>query len=208
MCSGLCPNLTNHRLGSIPLKRGTKIDISGFAVGFIIGYVFHYVYGLIPGLIAGFLVGLLIGLAFGSVFDVENSTSQSLRDSADVRVNSGMIRTRNYGIAFGVLCGGVTGLVIGLEYGVVIGTATGFVCGLVIGFGIGLGDYMKYCFLRVSLAAEGDAPLFYARFLDEAKDRVFLRRSGGGYEFVHRLIREYFASLHPEFASFFEQQRE
>jgi eukaryotic-like serine/threonine-protein kinase len=190
-------------LGSIPLRRGRKIDISGFAVGFIMGYVFNGVYGLIPGILVGFPVGLLIGLAFGSVLDLANSTSQSLRDSGYVRVNSGMLRTRNYGIAFGVLCGGVTGVVIGIEYGVVIGVGVGFVCGLLVSFGVGLGDYVKYCFLRASLTLEGEAPLFYVRFLDEAKDRVFLRRSGGGYEFVHRLIREYFASLHPEFVRFF-----
>ncbi|HET9058328.1 MAG TPA: hypothetical protein VFN61_00280 [Acidimicrobiales bacterium] len=193
-------------LGSIPLPHRRKIDISGFAVGFIMGYAVYPVYGAIPSLVVGFLIGLGIGFAFGSVLDLANSTSQALRDAGYVRVNSGMIRTRNYGIAFGMLCGGVTGIAIGFAYGVVFGLGVGFVCGLVVGFGVGLGDYIKYCFLRVSMAIEGDAPLFYVRFLDEAKDRAFLRRSGGGYEFVHRLIREYFASLHPEYEAFFTKR--
>ena len=32
-------------------------------------------------------------------------------------------------------------------------------------------------------------------FLDYATERIFLRKVGGGYIFVHRLLLEYFASL-------------
>lgn len=35
-------------------------------------------------------------------------------------------------------------------------------------------------------------------FLDYCVDRIFLRRVGGGYIFVHRLLQEHFASLTPE----------
>jgi hypothetical protein len=41
-------------------------------------------------------------------------------------------------------------------------------------------------------------PLNYVRFLDYAAGRIFLRKVGGGYIFVHRLLLEYFASLEPE----------
>jgi hypothetical protein len=44
----------------------------------------------------------------------------------------------------------------------------------------------------------GSAPLNYVRFLDDAADHIFLRKVGGGYIFVHRLLLEYFASLEPE----------
>ena len=33
------------------------------------------------------------------------------------------------------------------------------------------------------------------RFLETAKDLIFLRRIGGGYIFIHRLLLEYFAAL-------------
>jgi len=42
------------------------------------------------------------------------------------------------------------------------------------------------------------APLHYVHFLDYAAGRIFLRKVGGGYIFVHRLLLEYFASLEPE----------
>jgi hypothetical protein len=45
------------------------------------------------------------------------------------------------------------------------------------------------------LWGNGYAPLNYVRFLDYAAERVLLRKVGGGYIFVHRMLLEYFASL-------------
>ena len=38
------------------------------------------------------------------------------------------------------------------------------------------------------------APLNYVCFLDYATARIFLRKVGGGYIFVHRMLLEYFAA--------------
>ena len=38
-------------------------------------------------------------------------------------------------------------------------------------------------------------PLNYIRFLDYCADHLFLRRVGGGYIFIHRLLLEYFADM-------------
>jgi hypothetical protein len=38
-------------------------------------------------------------------------------------------------------------------------------------------------------------PWRYARFLDYCVERIFLRKVGGGYIFVHRMLMEYFAAL-------------
>lgn len=35
-------------------------------------------------------------------------------------------------------------------------------------------------------------------FLDKMRDHIFLRRVGGGWEFIHRYIQDYFATLTPE----------
>ena len=37
-------------------------------------------------------------------------------------------------------------------------------------------------------------PLNYVRFLEYATERIFLRRVGGGYIFIHRLVQEHFAA--------------
>jgi hypothetical protein len=39
------------------------------------------------------------------------------------------------------------------------------------------------------------APWRYVQFLDEATDRLLLRKVGGGYVFVHRLMLDYVADL-------------
>jgi len=73
---------------------------------------------------------------------------------------------------------------------------------LVFGFSVWL-DYggracIQHYVLRIMLWRNGSAPLNYVRFLDCAAGRIFLRKVGGGYIFVHRLLLEYFASLEPE----------
>jgi hypothetical protein len=54
---------------------------------------------------------------------------------------------------------------------------------------------MKHCILRLALWWIGHIPWNYARFLDYATELIFLRKVGGGYIFVHRLIMEHFAAL-------------
>ena len=49
--------------------------------------------------------------------------------------------------------------------------------------------------LRFILYRNGDIPWNYVRFLDFATDRIFLRKVGGGYIFIHRMLMEYFVSL-------------
>ncbi len=51
---------------------------------------------------------------------------------------------------------------------------------------------------RLLLWCYNYAPLRYVRFLDYAAERIFLRKVGGGYIFIHRMLMEYFASLWDE----------
>ena len=70
----------------------------------------------------------------------------------------------------------------------------GMLCGLPVAMWFGLLDFFQHFTLRFILWARGYAPWRYARFLDHATDRIFLRKVGGGYIFVHRLLLEYFAA--------------
>ena len=54
---------------------------------------------------------------------------------------------------------------------------------------------IQHLVLRILLWKSRDAPWNYTRFLDYAYERILLRKVGGGYVFVHRLLLEYFASL-------------
>ena len=71
----------------------------------------------------------------------------------------------------------------------------GIFVSLIIASWHGLIDFIEHFILRFILFIRGYAPWNYSRFLDDATDRIFLRKVGGSYIFVHRLLLEYFASL-------------
>ena len=49
-----------------------------------------------------------------------------------------------------------------------------------------------------SSRSNGFLPLRLVPFLDYCAERIFLRKVGGGYIFIHRLLMEHFASLYAE----------
>jgi len=55
-------------------------------------------------------------------------------------------------------------------------------------------DVIRHLVLRAMLAARRDLPIPAVPLLDEATSLVFLRRVGGAYVFMHRLLLEYFAT--------------
>lgn len=61
----------------------------------------------------------------------------------------------------------------------------------------GLGATMQHYTLRFWLWRTHYFPWKAVPFLEDATTRILLRRVGGGYSFVHRLILDYFADLEP-----------
>jgi hypothetical protein len=82
-------------------------------------------------------------------------------------------------------------LIATLENGLILG----LLAGLIIFGGL---DAIKHYVLRLILAREGYAPLSYVSFLDYATKLIFLRKVGGGYIFIHRMLMEYFAAMGKE----------
>jgi hypothetical protein len=128
--------------------------------------------GLALGLVSAMIVGLT---AFLSQWLASNLTSAQ-KAGLLARLFSGVI-TDNPGawLRSGLLAGLCAGLVAGLLNG-------GLAC-------------LRHYILRFLLWRAGSAPWRYAQFLDYAAGRGLLRRVGGGYIFIHRLLLEYFASL-------------
>jgi DNA polymerase III delta prime subunit len=96
-----------------------------------------------------------------------------------------------FGLVFGLLGGLLGGLVFGLVWGLVFG----------LGFGIDYGGraVFQHYTLRWLLYRNGSLPFRdLVPFLDYCAERIFLRKVGGGYIFVHRLLMEHFASLYTE----------
>lgn len=82
-----------------------------------------------------------------------------------------------------------------LNFLLTYGLFLGLVFGLIEYIGIA---YIQHVVLRTLLWLHNYAPLNYTRFLDYCADRIFLRKVGGGYIFIHRLLMEHFASLTEE----------
>jgi hypothetical protein len=71
--------------------------------------------------------------------------------------------------------------------------------GLVVG-GLRAGGVacLKHLVLRLWLIRNGSTPWNYVKFLDHATDCILLRKVGGGYAFIHRMLLEYFAARYVE----------
>ena len=132
--------------------------------------------GLVLGLISAVIVGLLgclcheliYGLYFGLVNLIRGPTFHDWLSRLIDALNQDALQT-------GLLAGLSTGLLVGLLKG-------------------GLASFRHYI-LRFLLWRKGSVPWHYVPFLDYAAERILLRKVGGGYIFLHRLLLDYFASL-------------
>jgi hypothetical protein len=131
-----------------------------------------------------------VGLT-GSGVDAKAIPNQGIRQSARsallnwsvVGVIFALGRELRFGLLLGLGANLVGALLAGLEYGLVGALAYGgHAC-------------LSHLAVRFVLWRSGVMPWNIARFLDYGTERIFLRKVGGGYIFVHRLLTEHFASL-------------
>ena len=158
-------------------KMRTELVGTKLLVWLLAGLFFGLAFGLLGGLSLWLFCGMLSGMISGEIV-------------ARTFPNEGIHRSVRSALLFGMF----SGLLVWLLAGVPIGPLLGLLFGLLFG---GLAC-TQHIVLRIMLWRNGSAPLNYARFLDCAAERIFLRKVGGGYIFVHRLLMEYFASLEPE----------
>jgi hypothetical protein len=66
------------------------------------------------------------------------------------------------------------------------------------GFNRGGSAVIKHYALRLILWLTRYTPLDFIKFLDHCSKLILLKKVGGGYIFIHRMLLEYFAELTPE----------
>jgi hypothetical protein len=179
-------------------KRGMLVGLFfGVLVVLLFGLPSLLEYGLDEQQLDVLPFGLLVGVFFGLLFGVESEEIQT-----KTVPNQGIRESAKNAVIFGPLFGLPVGLLVGLLWRLQDGLFWGLLVGLLVGvfFGLGLGGlaFIEHYSLRVIIYRSGYIPWNYARFLDYAAERIFLRKVGGGYIFVHRLLMDYFASLEPE----------
>lgn len=183
-------NITPVEKLSWSWQESRKGLIVGIFSGMFSGLMINTTFSIIFGLIGGFLFGIVGGIKVTKL-------------SEKTKPNQGMWRSLTNALLIGLFGGLASALLVGLlfllisgvqsgQYGAVVAGLAGFFLFSFIGGGRAL---FQHVILRFTLYWNGQIPWNYARFLDQAADFALLRKVGGGYIFIHRLLQEYFASV-------------
>lgn len=177
----------------------------GFVKRLPLGLLFGIAGGASSGFVFGWSFGLAAGIGFSLTFAVAGAISYGMIDinvEPLSKPNEGTWRSFENAMRFGA----VSGLWIGIVFGYLVGLLTNPINGLTTGLSFFLAGFMiagtiaggvpviQHCILRVLLFRYEDVPLRYPNFLNQTVYHIFLRKVGGGYIFVHRLLLEYFAA--------------
>jgi eukaryotic-like serine/threonine-protein kinase len=147
-------------------------------------------------------VVLLYGLSFWQALWLGGLSRTQLPDRLDLSPNEGIRRSLKHGLLFST-CTLSAMLFLGVLSWIAFGTfysmlATLLFClliGLAAGLEGGLRAVERHLILRYLLARNNIFPWKAVSFLEDATGCILLRRVGGGYCFIHRLLLEYFADL-------------
>jgi hypothetical protein len=177
----------------INISVGDLVKEFSFNTGWFYILICRLIVGLAYGLIYGLGLGVFNGLFSGIIEVVKIQQANRI-----TQPGQRLVFTRNiflllflflvsvfslFGVLFGSLFGWVSGWLIVFCYLVILGE---------IYAEDGLSVIPHYV-LRVTLARNNLLPWRLVPFLDHCVDLIFLRRVGGGYIFVHRLLMEHFA---------------
>ncbi len=179
----------------------------GLILGLILGLFFGLVFGLYAGLLVnpviGLFVGLLINLFFGLFGGLFAGLGVEYVNQTAYPEQRITLSGRNFLFVSAIVwlfAALFFGLVFGLSFGLVTGLRAGPMVGLIIGLMVGI-DYggnflIQHYTLRLILAGNNILPWRLVPFLNHCVDLIFLRRVGGGYIFIHRLLMEHFAEMY------------
>jgi ABC-type Fe3+ transport system permease subunit len=172
----------------------------------------------------GLIVGVATGLGYWLVLGLFQSIAQEQIEDHDLHslnldVHRSTLNSIIIGLLSGAIIGGIgflgywlsyglnEGLSKGLSYGLDEGLSKGLssalsivwlfaICGGLFGWAVSGGwAVLRHIVLRWLLHSRLVFPWHAQALLNDATARILLRRVGGGYSFIHRLLLEYFANL-------------
>ena len=147
---------------------------------------------LIVGLIVGLIGGVLDGIV-GSVKEAKASPNQGINLSLQNSLAVFLVTFPIFALIFGVIFG--LFVVLQGEPRLIAALAGGLIVALIVGLHRGGSAVIKHYALRLVLWLKGYTPFKFVKFLDQCAKLVFLKKVGGGYIFIHRMLLEYFANL-------------
>lgn len=139
--------------------------------------------------VIGFLLGGVLGGMRGVAIPKKQIPNQGI-----------WLTVRNSIIVGGVIVGlvGILNNLLSTPTSIGEGLANfrlGLFLGIVIVMFFGILDFIQHFVLRAMFWAMHQFPFRIVPFLERATDLIFLRKVGGGYIFVHRLLQEHFATM-------------
>lgn len=197
--------------------------LKGFVSGLVFGQTFVFIVILFSfeqvtvTLMEIFLFGLMFGTAFGlilllfrglrytsltQIIKPGQRISLSIQNSFLVFLLSTPVLILGFNLIFIIFFSFSFGFIFMLNFGIditLIGALyIGLFCGLIFWWNYGAGAVVRHYTLRFILARNNLLPWRLVPFLDHCVDLIFLRRVGGGYIFIHRLLMEHFAEMYVE----------
>ena len=200
------------------INRGILIAI--FPIFWVDGVLFVDQDGRIGWAIGGLILGLFLAPVFQILADLESGTlnditlpeTKSSRKTIFGLVNrlagsTDRIKVGktfpNHGIKlalrnslFVIL---TTCLTVGLAVWPIFGLSSGLRIGVIVGLIAGLNRsssaVIKHYALRLILSLNRYTPFRFIKFLDHCARLILLKKVGGGYIFIHRMLLEYFAEM-------------
>jgi hypothetical protein len=189
-----------------------RTAIAGFKIGLIFGLIVAFISVLSSFLIGGSIGGrsLFSGvLGFGLTIGLVSGLCGGFTDMVQAEKafpNQGIKLSQKNSFAV-FLCACLTvaligwliaGLSGGLSGGLSFALSVGLSFGLIVALNRGGSTVIKHYALRLILWLNGSTPFKFVKFLDQCASLILLKKVGGGYMFIHRMLLDYFADLTPE----------
>lgn len=180
-------------------KGGIIFLISGLGVGFLLSLLWRQGIWLGLGLSLGLGLGLSVGL---NKKQISQTTYPGQKISFSIR--NFLFVVLVFGPSVVLIVGAYMWWLGWLSDTTFAGSYVyyGMIATLIIGLFAGLlygGDtVIQHYTLHLVIARNNLLPWRLVAFLDHCVDLIFLRRVGGGYIFVHRLLMEHFAAMYQE----------
>jgi len=190
LIGGLFSELYKSRIRTVEtLQFSPANNKFGVLGGLLSGLLFGLNAGLIYGLLFGLLSGLIFGLQ-GPEIEIKTFPNQGIWQSIKNVITLAVLSSP---LCF--LLWALPSLAAGQPFRLSESLIFGLGGGLTFSIGTNGRSAMQNFCLRLLLWGNGSIPWNYARFLDYATDRLFLQRVGGGYRFIHDLLRRHIAAV-------------
>jgi hypothetical protein len=176
-------------------------DTSALSVAFLVlRPVFGLALGLVSGLVGGFTDRVKVDKA-----SPNQGINLSLKNSLVVMLVIGpivglvaIVAVLNIPLATDPGLPLAARLGVRMVGGLGVQLSVGLIAGLIAGLNRGGSAVIKHYALRLILWRKGHTPFNFIEFLDYCAKLIFLKKVGGGYIFIHRMLLDYFAELTPE----------